>query len=121
MNANNIGTFLRAYREKRGLNVKEVQRIFLDEYDMKVSEKTIYNWERSQYNLSVPKLLTLCEIYDIPLPEPVSEMEAKKHSQPAVTPKELQLINAYRKHPDVQSAVDKLLDIAPKNPDSQLK
>ncbi len=115
MDTNKIGAFLRAYRENRGLNVKEVHRIFLEDYDMKVSEKTIYNWERGQYNLSLPKLLTLCEIYKIPMPDAVDEIEAKKSSQPSITPKELQIINAYRKHPELQSAVDKLLDLHSKD------
>lgn len=109
MTIENIGAVMRAYRKFNRLEVSDVKQIFLDKYNLTVSEKTIYNWESSQYNLSLPKFLALCEIYHIKdiSASPLDEEELSEELN--ITAKELSLIAAYRKHKDLQPDIDRML------------
>lgn len=111
MKISELGKFLREYRRRSGLDVKQVHEIFEEEYQMSVSEKTIYNWESQQYNISAPKLLALCEIYGIK-DLTMSADDLDKASQGThISVKEQKLIMAYREHKELQHAIDKMLDL----------
>lgn len=100
---------LKEYRKKNNYTVNDVS-LMLHERSIEVAPKTIYGWESGQANPSADMLLTLCEMYnitDILAAFGYREDDSFFH----VTPSERALIESYRKHPELQKAVNKLLDL----------
>lgn len=100
---------LKEYRKKNQLTVDEVSQL-LEEYSIHVAPKTIYGWESGQAKPSADILLTLCDIYNI------SDVLAAFRYRDSddffhVTASERALLESYRKHPDMQKAVNKLLNL----------
>lgn len=60
-----LGKMLKYYRRLNNLKVRDV-KARLEDYDIYISEKTIYGWESNQNPPSADKFLILCEIYKIP-------------------------------------------------------
>lgn len=118
LSAYDIGTLLRQYRLEKGLNIPEVKQIFTDKYHTRVSEKTIYNWESGQYNISMQKFVILCEIYELRSMVPIQKQSQKKIL--AISPPEKALIEAYRAHPEVQSTIRKILDLPDPKPKDEV-
>ena len=101
---------LKEYRKKNNYTVNDVS-LMLHERSIEVAPKTIYGRESGQANPSADMLLTLCEMYnitDILAAFGYREDDSFFH----VTPSERALIESYRKHPELQKAVNKLLDLA---------
>lgn len=104
-----IPQILKEYRKKNNLTVNDVSLLLL-ERSIKVAPKTIYGWESGQANPSADMLLTLCEMYNIT--DILTVFGYKKEDAPFhVSPSERALIESYRRHPDLQKAVNKLLDL----------
>lgn len=100
---------LKEYRKKNNYTVNDVS-LMLHERSIEVAPKTIYGWESGQANPSADMLLTLCEMYnvtDILAAFGYREDDSFFH----VTPSERALIESYRRHPELQKAVNKLLDL----------
>ena len=102
-----IAKVLKEYRKNNNLSVKEVAEI-LENKSMVVAEKTIYGWESGQAQPDADTLLVLCDIYNIKDVLGTFGYRSDKHFY--ITNHEKELIFKYRKHPELQSAVDKLLD-----------
>lgn len=105
-----IPKVLKEYRKKNQFTVNDVS-LMLHERSIEVAPKTIYGWESGQANPSADMLLTLCEMYNITDILSVfgyTEDDSFFH----VTPSERALIESYRKHPELQKAVNKLLDLS---------
>ena len=101
---------LKEYRKKNHYTVNDVS-LMLHERAIEVAPKTIYGWESGQACPSADMLLTLCEVYNI-----TDVLAAFGYKEDAsffhVTPSERALIESYRKHPELQKAINKLLDLA---------
>lgn len=104
-----ISRVLKEYRKRNQFTVNEVS-LMLHERSLEVAPKTIYGWESAQANPSADTLLTLCEMYHITDVLSVFGY-AEDRSYFHVTASERALIEAYRSHPEFQSAVNKLLGL----------
>ncbi|MFR4350429.1 MAG: helix-turn-helix transcriptional regulator [Roseburia sp.] len=103
-----IPRVLKEYRKKNQYTVNDVS-LLLHQRSFDVAPKTIYGWESGQANPSADILLTLCEMYNIT--DVLSVFGYKDSESFYVTSSERALIESYRKHPDLQKAVNKLLDL----------
>ncbi|MBD5555262.1 MAG: helix-turn-helix transcriptional regulator [Roseburia sp.] len=104
-----IPKVLKEYRKKNHFTVKDVS-LLLKDRSFDVAAKTIYGWESGQANPSADMLLTLCELYHIT--DILSAFGYPEHVDFPLTASERAVIKAYRQHPDMQHAVDKLLDLS---------
>lgn len=105
-----IPKVLKEYRKKNHFTVKDVS-LMLKDRSFDVAAKTIYGWESGQANPSADMLLTLCELYHIT--DILSAFGYSEHVDFPLTASERALIKAYREHPDMQPAVNKLLNLSP--------
>lgn len=105
-----IGAALRFHRKRNGLSVRDVAIALENEYQLKVAEKTIYGWESNQAHPTTDTFLILCELYQI---HNISKAfsDTPDSLDFGITADEKKLIMAYRNHPDMQKAVNQLLDI----------
>ena len=104
-----IPKVLKEYRKKNQYSVQDVA-LLLNERNINVATKTIYGWESGQAKPSADILLTLCELYNIA--DILAVFGYKDHTDAFhVTPSEQALVESYRKHPELQKAVNKLLDL----------
>lgn len=119
MRNSQIPRILKEYRKQNNFSVSDVS-LMLHERSIDVAPKTIYGWESGQANPSADTLLVLCEMYNIS-----DILTAFGYREDAssfhVTPSERALIESYRKHPELQKAVNKLLDlnVVRKSPDAK--
>ncbi len=110
MRNEHIPRVLKEYRKRNHYSVSDVS-ILLRDRSVDVAPKTIYGWESGQASPSADMLLTLCEIYNIT--DILSAFGYSDTEDFCVTRSERILIEAYRKHPDMQPAIHKLLDLTP--------
>ena len=104
-----IGRILRYYRTLRELSVQNVSDK-LNDANLPSATKTIYAWESGRTQPDADRLLYLCKLYGIDdiltafgyLPKDSEPLHA--------TAFEKRLIQAYREHPEVQPAINKLLE-----------
>lgn len=108
MKNNNIAKVLKEYRKRNDLSVREVSSL-LEEKELAVAEKTIYGWENGQSQPDADTLLILCDIYKIE--NILGTFGYKNDKDMHISRKETLLIEQFRKHPEMQNAVMKLLDI----------
>ena len=104
-----IPKVLKEYRKRNHYTVKDVA-VKLKEHEMEIAPKTIYGWESGQGKPTADTLLlcvrfTRSRIF-------LSSFGYDQPDDPAatLTYHERELIHAYRSHPDLQHAVDILLD-----------
>lgn len=102
-----IAKVLKEYRKNNNLSVRQVAEI-LENKSMSVAEKTIYGWESGQAQPDADTLLVLCEIYNID--DILGTFGYSNTKSFHITNHEKELIEKYRKHPELQKAVDKLLE-----------
>ena len=108
MRNDQIGPMLRKYRKQNALSVQDVIFELSDKYGVTVAEKTIYGWESNQAHPTSDVFVALCDIYKISnLPEALSDGNEAKGFM--ITPEERELVEQYRKNPDLQKAIRKLL------------
>lgn len=108
-----IGAILKALRKNRGWTVHDVVMHLHDEYEIDVAEKTIYGWESDQAYPRTETLLVLCEMYQAD-----SMVSGLLHIPTdktfPITADERHVIEMYRKHPELQGAVKRVLMVPPK-------
>lgn len=104
-----ISKVLKKYRKDNQLSVKDVVSL-LHERGINVAVKTVYGWESGQASPPVTIFLALCEIYNITDVTAAFSPE-KSDTFFHVTHSERILLQAYRKHPEMQKAVNKLLNL----------
>lgn len=103
-----IAKVLKEYRKKNQYSVKDVASM-LENHSLTVAEKTIYGWESGQTQPDADTLLILCEIYNIN--DILGTFGYSTGESFHITRHEQELILSYRDNPELQLAVDKLLDI----------
>ena len=103
-----IAQVLKQYRKENSLSVPDVSRL-LEEKSIHAATKTIYGWESGQTQPDADTLLVLCDIYNIDDILATFGYNEKKAFN--ITKYEEELIINYRKHPELQYAVKKLLDL----------
>lgn len=102
----NIAKVLKEYRKKNHYSVKDVS-ILLQERSIKAAPKTIYGWESGQSQPNADILLTLCELYNIE--NILSVFGYGDAVDFRLSSQERALVKSYRAHPELQSAVNILL------------
>lgn len=111
MNTKSIGSVLRYYRKLRHLSVKDVSD-YLSENNSKVSVKTIYGWENNHAQPDNKILLLLCSLYQIEnILAAFGYEDSFSPCDVTLTSHELELIKRYRQYPELQPAIDKILDL----------
>mgnify|MGYP000094885985 FL=1 len=104
-----IAERLKFYRKKNNLSVEQVSALLSE--IQPVAPKTIYGWESGHTQPDADTLMRLCCIYHI---DNILEIFGYKSQKKAVfnlTAQEKNLIEEYRNHPDMQKAVQRLLEI----------
>ena len=102
-----IGAALKTMRKNRGWTIHDVVVQLNDLYNIAVAEKTVYGWESDQADL--------CELYQSDtFTGNLLHIPADK-SFP-ITADERHVIEMYRRHPELQSAVKRVLDVPVKKP-----
>lgn len=102
----NIAKVLKEYRKRNQLSVTDVS-IQLSEKSVPVAPKTIYGWESGQTQPDADTLLLLCEIYKIN--DILGTFGYDDSEKIILTRHEKELILQYRKHPEMQEAIQMLL------------
>ncbi|MCI9426321.1 MAG: helix-turn-helix transcriptional regulator [Eubacterium sp.] len=102
-----IAKTLKEARKQNALSVKEVVGK-LKEKNISVSAKTIYGWENAQSQPNADTLLLLCEIYNIK--NILGSFGYNDEPPLRITHFEEDLILHIRQHPEMLSAVKKLVD-----------
>ena len=104
-----IAERLKFYRKKNNLTIPQVSELLSQ--TQPVAVKTIYGWESGHTQPDADTLMRLCCIYHI---DNILEIVGYKSQKKAVfnlTAQEKNLIEEYRNHPDMQKAVQRLLEI----------
>ena len=102
----NIAKVLKEYRKKNNYSVEDVSML-LKEREIKAAPKTIYGWESGQSQPNADTLLTLCELYNIE--NILSVFGYAQTVDFQLSSQERALVKSYRAHPELQSAVNILL------------
>lgn len=109
MKNNQIGIMLKKYRKINALSIHDVVVELQEKYGVDVAEKTVYGWESNQAHPTSDVFVALCDIYKI---NNISDIfHAKESKGFHISAEERQLIEQYRKHPEMQSVVRKLLNM----------
>lgn len=100
-----IAQKLKELRQKSGLTADEVGK------KIGKSGKTVNAWENNRGQPDAEILIALCDIYEVD--DILKEFREVKPKAQAInlTEHERDVIIAYRKHPDMQNAVDTLLNV----------
>ena len=104
-----IAKMLKYYRKANNLSVDDIAA-YLDECGISVANKTIYGWESGQTQPDADTLLLLCEIYKIN--DILGTFGYDDSEKIILTGHEKELILQYRKHPEMQEAIQKLLNLS---------
>lgn len=109
-----IGEALRMYREQRNWTVSDIVLKLRNEYQINVSGKTVYGWESDQSYPRTKTLLALCEIYQI---DDIAEglLNNPPTGDFPITSDERDFIEKCRRHPELRSAVKRVLDVPREN------
>lgn len=100
-----IAKALKRLREQSGLTADQVGVM------VGKSGKTVNAWENNRGQPDAEILMKLCDIYNVG--DILSEFRDKASEPPfALSNKEKTVVLAYRAHPDMQNAVDRLLGCA---------
>ncbi len=104
-----IAERLKFYRKKNNLTIPQVSELLSE--TQPVAVKTIYGWESGHTQPDADTLMRLCNIYHIDNVLEIFGYKISKKSVFNLTPHEKNLIEEYRKHPDMQKAVQRLLEM----------
>lgn len=110
-----IAKKLKEYRKLNHYSVDDVAE-YLHHKNIDIATKTIYGWESGQTQPNADNLMHLCRFYKIQDILSTFGYETKKDNLPALSNQEYQLIRAYREHPEMKTAIHKLLDITETDP-----
>lgn len=115
MKNNRIGEVLKQYRKQNAMSVTDVMIALRDKYELSVAEKTIYGWESNQAHPTADTFVALCEIYKIRnFADAFSESAVKRTAKPKdflISAEERSIIEQYRKYPELQDAVKRVLNM----------
>lgn len=114
-----IGAILRKEREKAGLTIEEVC-LKLEAAGKKISPKTLYGYENDVSSPKISVFMSLCRLYEIDDVYGTFNMRAVPSESAAqfnLSAHEREVILAYRSRPDMQPAVDRLLELSAPAPD----
>lgn len=105
-----IGETLKKQRKRHGWTISDVVIKLRDQYQINIAEKTVYGWESDQ---SYPRTETLLLLYELYHMEDMAEdmLEIPSSGEFPITADERHLIRLYRQHPELHSAVKRLLDV----------
>lgn len=100
-----IGAKLQELRKKNGLTQKDVYE------KLGISQSTFSSWEIGKSEPDAMTFLELCDIYNVK--DILNEFKGTQNNQYTsfLTCTESKLITAYRNHPEMQAAINKMLDI----------
>lgn len=104
-----IAERLKFYRKKNHMTIPEVSELL--SAAQPVAEKTIYGWESGHTQPDADTLMRLCSIYHIDDVLETFGYRPPKKKVFNLTTQEKNLIIEYRKHSDMQKAVQRLLKI----------
>lgn len=110
MKNNQIGLTLKKYRKLNSLSVSDVVVELYDKYGVEVAEKTVYGWESNQAHPTSDVFVALCDIYKINNISDVFSNQKEPKGFP-ITMEERQIIEQYRRMPELQSVVRKILNL----------
>ena len=93
------------YRKKSGYTQKQLAE------KLGVKNTSVSNWESGHNSIDIETLFKACELFGITL----NDMYGKYSNteQDSFSNHEIAVIEAYRAHPNMQEAVDKLLGVEP--------
>ena len=112
MNNPNLGVMLRYYRQAADLSVQQVVDKLQNDYNIKLSPKTVYGWETNQNQPSADTLLTLCKMYNVTnLLESLGYNGPEEQMPLILTKEERELVLNYRTHKQYHNSIRKLLDM----------
>lgn len=103
MSRESIAKALKRLREQSGLTADQVGAL------VGKSGKTVNAWENNRGQPDAEILIQLCDIYNVE--DILAEFRESAEASFALSEKEKTVILAYRAHPDMQNAVDRLLGI----------
>jgi transcriptional regulator with XRE-family HTH domain len=106
-----IGESLKRYRKSRGLSVPQVAALMEKNHNIKVAAKTIYGWESNQCCPPTPKMLALCDIYQINDINATFGPDHEDGKNFAITPLERRVVLGFRDNPSMQAAVCRLVGV----------
>lgn len=103
-----IADMLRDKRLEKGLKGSEVVSLLKEEYDIELSDKTLYGYERAVSSPSIPIFLVLCRIYEVE--DVAAALENSKPRRRTLTATEEKLIQYFRSaSPEAQELALKML------------
>lgn len=100
-----INENIRNARKKKGISQEELA------IKLNVVRQTVSKWEKGHTQPDADTLMRLCNIYHIDNVLEIFGYKISKKSVFNLTPHEKNLIEEYRKHPDMQKAVQRLLEM----------
>ena len=112
MKNSKIGEMLKKYRKMNSMSVADVVAKLNNTYDLKVAEKTVYGWESNQAHPTADTFVVLCEMYKInDLSDALNPSPSKSGQDLTISREERELIERYRKHPELQKIVRRVLEL----------
>lgn len=94
------------YRKQRKLSQKALAE------QIGVKHNTISSWESCTNDVDIESLFKICDVLDIPI-NTIMEIHDETNNF-SVSPEEKRILIAYRNHPEMQPAINKMLDIEDK-------
>lgn len=114
-----IAEVLKRHRKKNNYKVTDVAAYLKAREVRAAAAKTIYGWESGQTQPDADTLMLLCEFYQIT--DILGTFGyAPKNENLSYTAHEKEVLNAYRTHPRMREAIDKLLDVKSSDSGSKL-
>lgn len=108
----NLGKMLRSYRKSCNYSVKNVVDYLSDDFDINVSNKTVYSWENGQNQPPADTLLALCKLYHISnILESLGYISSDSEVPLLLSSEEKDLIIKYRTHKYFNAVVKKLIEL----------
>lgn len=93
------------YRKKAGLTQKQLAEA------IGAKKSSISNWELAQNSPDIDTLVEICKILNVTARDMFGIYAGA--DAPALSAHEREMVDAYRAHPEMQAAVDKLLGVEP--------
>lgn len=103
------------YRKKSGFTQKQIADL------LGVRNTAISNWEKGINSIDIDTLAKACSIFKVSINDIFGNFSNGNTSSFNLTEKEKRLVTAYRNKPEMQSSVDKLLDIEESEANSKEK
>lgn len=108
----NIAIHLKRLRKSLGYSTAYVANE-LSKYGIDLAPNTLYNYENGVSQPNADMFLYLCEIYGV---DDFNIFFGEPKTNKQIILKEKELIQAYKSHPEMQQAIDKMLDIKEPKP-----